>query len=157
MIVLASFAFSSSDLLGSLADREHLGDRRLPLGRVERSPGGAAMTTRSAAPFWPPNFALIRSVAFWKSVPGTLNSLTSEPWKATFRPIRSDEDAEPGEDDPPRVRAQCAGDAGEGSGVGDARLFLEESLVGGSLIGHHGSLDIRVDSMSQSVTAVGMA
>ena len=45
------------------------------------------MTTRSAAPFWPWNLALMRSVAFWKSVPGTLNSFTSEPWNAAFSPM----------------------------------------------------------------------
>ena len=47
------------------------------------------MTTRSAAPFWPWNLALMRSVAFWKSVPGTLNSFTSEPWNAAFSPMRA--------------------------------------------------------------------
>ena len=93
-----------------------------------RSPGGAATTTRSAAPFWPPNFALIRSVAFCKSVPGTLNSLISLPWKATFRPIRSDEDAEPREDDAPGVVGAGADEAGERTSVGDARFFLEERL-----------------------------
>ena len=50
-------------------------------------PWGAATTTRSADPFWPPNLALIRSVAFWTSDPGMLKSLTSVPWNATFSPI----------------------------------------------------------------------
>ena len=50
-------------------------------------PAGAATTTRSAAPFWAPNFAVIRSVAFWVSEPGILKSLISLPWKAAFSPI----------------------------------------------------------------------
>ena len=87
MIVLASFALSSSDFSAAWLTASILATAAARSGVSMRSPGGAAMTTRSAAPFWPWNFALIRSVAFWKSVPGTLNSLTSEPWKATFRPI----------------------------------------------------------------------
>ena len=43
------------------------------LGVSSRSPGGAATTTRKAAPRWPPNLALIRSVAFCVSEPGILS------------------------------------------------------------------------------------
>ena len=56
-------------------------------GVSSRSPSGAASTTRSAAPFWPPNFALIRSVAFCVSEPGILKSLISFPWNAALSPI----------------------------------------------------------------------
>ena len=55
--------------------------------RVEPLPAGAATTTRSARPSAPPNFALIRSVAFCVSEPGILKSLISLPWNAAFSPI----------------------------------------------------------------------
>src|SRR5438105_15929461 len=54
-----------------------------------RWPGGAATTTRSAAPFSAPNLAVIRSVAFCVSEPGILKSLMSLPWNAAFSPIRA--------------------------------------------------------------------
>ena len=134
MIVLASFALSSSDFSAAWLTSSILATAACRSGVSMRSPGGAAMTTRRAAPFWPWNLALIRSVAFWKSVPGTLNSLTSEPWKATFRPIRATKMPEPGEDDPPRVPGTVAGDACEASGVGDPPLFFEPLSV--VVVGH---------------------
>jgi hypothetical protein len=46
-----------------------------------------------------------------------------------------DEDAEPREDDPPRMAGAVAGDAGEPAGMGDSP-FLFEVVRGGLVVRH---------------------
>ena len=70
----------------ALRGLERLGDRRLPLGRVEPLACRRCEDHVSVAPLRVTNFLSIRSWPFWTSEPGILNSSRSLPPKATTEP-----------------------------------------------------------------------
>ena len=109
--------------------RSSAGSRPCRCGVSSRWPGGAATTTRSAAPFWPRNLALIRSVAFWTSVPGMLKSLISVPWNAAFSPISTTKMPSQREDHPPRVAGEVPAHPGLQARVCDPAFVLQLGVL----------------------------
>ena len=94
-----------------------------------RSPFGAATTTRSAAPFWAPNFAVDQVGRLLRVRAGDLEVVDQLAVERGVQADQQDEHRQPAEDDAARMPRARAGDGGERAGRGDPAILLQQLRV----------------------------
>ena len=132
--------------------RASAGWRPCAPGVSSRWPGGAASTTRSAAPFWTGNLALIRSVARCTSDAGEVEVVDQRAVEGDVQADQHHEDADPGEDHAPRVAGEVPGHPGLRARVRDPALVIQFRVCE---ISHERSTSLYVDCSAGLGTPAG--
>ena len=142
VIALTSLAVVSCDCSDALPAASICAMAARRCGVSSRSPAGAATTTRRAAPFWPPNFALIRFGRLLDVRPGDVEVVDQGAVKRRIQAGEGDKDDNPGRDDAPGMTRTATGPSGQAAAVGDPAFLFKALRVNEISHGRSTSLEI---------------